>query len=60
MRKSPVLRESATGFHPGSSQDPVPDTHTDTEHTMEAERINLIGTTLRDLQERTVDLRRYL
>jgi len=27
---------------------------------MDAERINLIGTTLADLQERTVDLRRYL
>jgi hypothetical protein len=28
--------------------------------TMDAERINLIGTTLTDLQARTVDLRRYL
>jgi peptide chain release factor 2 len=28
--------------------------------TMDAERINLIGTTLQDLQERTQDLRRYL
>jgi len=27
---------------------------------MDAERINLIGTTLQDLQVRTVDLRRYL
>jgi hypothetical protein len=27
---------------------------------MEAERINLIGTTLADLSVRTVDLRRYL
>jgi hypothetical protein len=30
------------------------------EHPMDAERINLIGTTLADLQARTVDLRRYL
>jgi hypothetical protein len=28
--------------------------------TMEAERINLIGSTLADLSVRTVDLRRYL
>jgi hypothetical protein len=28
--------------------------------TMEAERINLIGSTLIDLSARTVDLRRYL
>jgi hypothetical protein len=27
---------------------------------MDAERINLIGTTLQDLQARTADLRRYL
>jgi len=27
---------------------------------MDAERINLIGTTLQDLQARTEDLRRYL
>lgn len=27
---------------------------------MDAERINLIGTTLADLQGRTADLRRYL
>jgi hypothetical protein len=27
---------------------------------MDAERINLIGTTLTDLQARTADLRRYL
>jgi hypothetical protein len=27
---------------------------------MDAERINLIGTTLQDLQARTGDLRRYL
>jgi len=27
---------------------------------MDAERINLIGTTLADLQARTADLRRYL
>ena len=30
------------------------------DRNMEAERINLIGTTLSDLQERTQDLRRYL
>jgi hypothetical protein len=29
-------------------------------HTMEAERSNLIGTTLEDLTERTQELRRYL
>jgi hypothetical protein len=28
--------------------------------TMDAERINLIGTTLEDLQARAADLRRYL
>jgi len=30
------------------------------EEKMDAERINLIGTTLQDLQARTADLRRYL
>ena len=30
------------------------------EFTMEAERINLIGTTLDDLSTRTQELRRYL
>jgi hypothetical protein len=30
------------------------------DHTMDAERINLIGSTLADLSVRTVDLRRYL
>ena len=34
--------------------------HTQEPHTMEAERINLIGTTLEDLTERTQELRRYL
>jgi hypothetical protein len=29
-------------------------------NTMDAERINLIGTQLADLQSRSVDLRRYL
>jgi hypothetical protein len=29
-------------------------------HNMDAERINLIGTTLADLQSRAADLRRYL
>jgi hypothetical protein len=39
----------------------IPPTHPEqARNIMEAERINLIGTTLHDLRERTVDLRRYL
>ena len=33
---------------------------TEQDTTMDAERINQIGTTLSDLSARTVDLRRYL
>jgi hypothetical protein len=51
MTKCPVL-PNPTGF-------PSPHAY-QAKNIMEAERINLIGTTLHDLRERTVDLRRYL
>lgn len=43
-------REKICGFPQTHKEDPI----------MEAERINLIGSTLADLSVRTVDLRRYL
>ena len=51
--RTPLLRRH------GPSRSGTPRT-TEQDTTMDAERINQIGTTLSDLSARTVDLRRYL
>jgi len=59
MRKSRVLPDERPCPWHGRCA-PAPPRITEQDTTMDAERINQIGTTLNDLSARTVDLRRYL
>lgn len=60
MRKSALFPAQGKPPAAGPPLRPAYPTHRNTEHHMDAERINQIGTLLEDLSTRTVDLRRYL